>query len=374
MTLRPRPRYSTRAWPKATGTTATTPGMRTSASASSMVRWCVVPPNAPGTPPVSTFPGWIAMRFVPNCENWPTTYCRAPSPTEVSTITEHTPIAMPTSESAERRRWATSARQASRTRSATSAPRGERAHRIEPRRLARRPEPEDDADGRRQPERRRDGPRRRGRRERRVEPHEGPRAEPAEAEAEDAAGRREQRGLGDEHGEHLSPRHAEGAEQPHLGRPLRHRDEHHVHDAGASHAERHRGDRRERQRERAHDAGERVEDGVGRQHGHVLLAVPLAQQRDHLGLLRTDVLVALELDEQPEERAAVEEPHGRRDGHDDHLVQIHPHVRATRSQDADHAGPETGHADHAPEWILGREELAGDCRADDGDGRRALER
>jgi hypothetical protein len=68
-TFRPRSPNSTRAAPNAVGTTFSTPGMRPSASASSIVKCRVVPPNAPGMPDVFAFPGWIAIRFVPNWEN-----------------------------------------------------------------------------------------------------------------------------------------------------------------------------------------------------------------------------------------------------------------------------------------------------------------
>ena len=47
-------------------TTACTSGRRLMAWASSSVSFCVVPPNMPGMPPVSTLPGLIARMFVPN--------------------------------------------------------------------------------------------------------------------------------------------------------------------------------------------------------------------------------------------------------------------------------------------------------------------
>ena len=68
-TARPRPLPSTRAWPKATGTTWSTPGRRRSASLSAMVSLWVVPPSTPGRPMVLTLPGLTATRLVPNWVN-----------------------------------------------------------------------------------------------------------------------------------------------------------------------------------------------------------------------------------------------------------------------------------------------------------------
>ena len=72
-TLRPRSPASTRAWPIVTGTMVSTPGMRASASASSIVSLWVVPPRTPGMPSVFDLPGLMAMRLVPNWVNCPST-------------------------------------------------------------------------------------------------------------------------------------------------------------------------------------------------------------------------------------------------------------------------------------------------------------
>jgi hypothetical protein len=53
-----------------TGTTASTPGTRRSASASSMVSLRIVAASAPGWPVVMVLPGLTAITFVPNCVNW----------------------------------------------------------------------------------------------------------------------------------------------------------------------------------------------------------------------------------------------------------------------------------------------------------------
>ena len=72
-TLRPRSPASTRARPSETGTTVSTPGMRASASASSIVSLRVVPPRTPGMPSVFDLPGLTTMMLVPNCVNCPST-------------------------------------------------------------------------------------------------------------------------------------------------------------------------------------------------------------------------------------------------------------------------------------------------------------
>ena len=92
--------------------TPVTAAIRSSDRASSMVSLWVVPPRMPGTPTVSDLPGLIDSRLVPNWLNWSKTNRRVPSPTEVSRITEATPMAMPTMLSAERSRWPKRARAA----------------------------------------------------------------------------------------------------------------------------------------------------------------------------------------------------------------------------------------------------------------------
>ena len=72
-----------------------------------------MPPRAPGCPVVIVLPGLIARMLVPNWVNSLSTYCRVPSPMEVSRITEAMPIRMPSMVSAERSRWAATAFQAS---------------------------------------------------------------------------------------------------------------------------------------------------------------------------------------------------------------------------------------------------------------------
>ena len=69
LTLRPRSPASTRAWPIVTGTTVSTPEIRSSASASSIVSLRVVPPSTPGMPIVFDLPGLTARRLVPNWVN-----------------------------------------------------------------------------------------------------------------------------------------------------------------------------------------------------------------------------------------------------------------------------------------------------------------
>src|SRR5262245_10891376 len=112
------------------------------------------------------------------------------------------PIAMPSAESAERSRYPFRAEMLKRISSATStrspsAPR-QRQHRIEARRLPRREQAEHGADADRNADRGGDGPLRRRRRERREERHERGDPRPPDREAEDAADRREQHGLGQE--------------------------------------------------------------------------------------------------------------------------------------------------------------------------------
>ena len=53
----------------ATGTTFSTPETRSIDSASSIVSFCVVPPNTPGIPIVSVLPGLMARMLVPNWVN-----------------------------------------------------------------------------------------------------------------------------------------------------------------------------------------------------------------------------------------------------------------------------------------------------------------
>jgi hypothetical protein len=56
-------------------------------------------------PIVSVLPGRMIRRFVPSDANSPVTYARAPSPRLVSSTTEATPIATPSSERRLRSRW-----------------------------------------------------------------------------------------------------------------------------------------------------------------------------------------------------------------------------------------------------------------------------
>ena len=82
------------------------------ASASSSVSGLVVPPSMPGIPTVCALPGWTAMMLVPNCVNWSIMNWRVPSPIEVRSTTEPTPIAMPSVERNERSLWARTAESA----------------------------------------------------------------------------------------------------------------------------------------------------------------------------------------------------------------------------------------------------------------------
>ena len=101
---RPRLPYSTRALPWMIGTTAAMDGIRYSACASSIFNGLTLEIVAPDMPKVVVLPGTIAMMFVPNWVNSPSTKRRAPSPTAVNSTTEAIPTAMPSTVSAERRR------------------------------------------------------------------------------------------------------------------------------------------------------------------------------------------------------------------------------------------------------------------------------
>ena len=68
--------------------------------------------NTAGMPVVVAFPGETATRFVPNCVNCVRMYSRAPSPSEVSRITEAMPITIPSMVRPERCRWPRIARKA----------------------------------------------------------------------------------------------------------------------------------------------------------------------------------------------------------------------------------------------------------------------
>ena len=61
---------------------------------------------------VCALPGWTAMMLVPNCVNWSIMNWRVPSPIEVRSTTEPTPIAMPSVERNERSLWARTAESA----------------------------------------------------------------------------------------------------------------------------------------------------------------------------------------------------------------------------------------------------------------------
>src|SRR5512144_2762863 len=125
-------------------------------------------------------------------------------------MTAATPIAIPSIERKDRRRWARRAPVARWSSSRTGSPPREGGHGVEPGRAPRGQDAEDGTHRHREGERREHRPRRRRRGKRGVEEDEAPHGEPAHGEAEEAARGRDEHRLGEEREEDLLPPRAEG--------------------------------------------------------------------------------------------------------------------------------------------------------------------
>ena len=160
----------------------------------------------------------------------------------------------------------------------------------------------------------------------------------------------------------LAPR---ALRRPISSRSLRDRDEHDVHDADARDHDRDAADARHRHGERVEDPAQGIEDGLLADDGDVLFVVAIDDDVDDLLLHELRVSVDVELDEDAEEGAAVEEPHHRRHGCEDHLVHVLAHLLAPLLEDADHPHARVADPDHLSDGVGLLEELLGDRVADD---------
>ena len=362
-----------RAVPKTTGTTFSIPGTARSASASATVSGRVVPPAAAPIPWVSIFPDVTTRMFVPNCEN--SDEDRLPRPLAERRQEDDRRDADDDAEDGQRRpepvgrhgtegeaedvgeRHVISSR--ARRPGRAARPAGPAGRRRRDRRRRRRrgpPRPPRPAA--------RSGSPGRGR--------AGERAAPAREEAEDSSRRREERRLDEEGAQHLPPARAEGLQEADLARPLRHRDEHDVHDPDPRDGQRHRRDAGERRREDPEDLAERLHHGVLRQDRDVLLpVVPVAEHREDPPARPVDVARRAGLAEDAEDGAPVEHPQVVPDRDQDDLVEVEADRDAARDEDARHAELLVAEAEHLAEGRAAREELLRHLRADDADPRRA---
>ena len=102
-------------------------------------------------------------------------------------------------------------------------------------------------------------------------------------------------------------------------------------------------------------------------HGDVLLAVALGDQADDALLRAVEVGVGADLEQQAEERAAVEHLHGGGHRHDGHVVHVDAQLQAPGREDADHAHPPVAHADDLADRVPAGEELRRRLLAEHGD-------